>query len=98
MQGLMQRQPLLISNLIDFAERHHGDGEIVSRRIEGDIHSYNWADVAARSRQVGNALDALHLVIALDLRQRGLDHCGLRHDSRLSSRRIDRSQSAFRSR
>ncbi len=64
MLGLMQDQPLLISNLIDFAERHHGDGEIVSRRVEGDIHRYTWADVAARSRQVGNALDALHLVFS----------------------------------
>ena len=58
MLGLMQNQPLLISSLIDFAERHHGDGEIVSRRVEGDMHRYSWADVASRSRQVANALDA----------------------------------------
>jgi acyl-CoA synthetase (AMP-forming)/AMP-acid ligase II len=61
MLGLMQNQPLLISSLIDFAERHHGDGEIVSRRVEGDIHRYTWADVATRSRQVANALDAMGL-------------------------------------
>ena len=29
MLGLMQDQPLLISSLIELAERHHGDGEIV---------------------------------------------------------------------
>ena len=46
MLGLMQQQPLLISNLIAFAQRHHGDGEIVSRRVEGDIHCYTWRDVA----------------------------------------------------
>ena len=40
MLGLMQNQPLLISMLLDFAERHHGDAEIVSRRVEGDIHRY----------------------------------------------------------
>ncbi len=57
MLGLMQNQPLLISSLIDFADRHHGDGEIVSRRVEGDIHRYNYKDLAARSRQVANALD-----------------------------------------
>ena len=57
MLGLMQDQPLLISSLIEFAERHHGDGEIVSRRVEGDIHRYTWADVARRSRRVANALD-----------------------------------------
>ena len=61
MLGLMQSQPLLISSLITFAERHHGDGEIVSRRVEGDIHRYQWRDVAARSRRVANALDALKL-------------------------------------
>ena len=57
MLGQMQQQPLLISSLIEFAERHHGDGEIVSRRVEGDIHRYTWADVARRARQVANALD-----------------------------------------
>ncbi len=61
MLGLMQDQPLLISNLIDFAERHHADGEIVSRRVEGDLHRYTWADVAKRSRQVAHALDGLKL-------------------------------------
>jgi len=61
MLGLMQNQPLLISSLIDFAERHHGDAEIVSRRVEGDIHRYTYRDVARRSRQVASALDALKL-------------------------------------
>jgi fatty-acyl-CoA synthase len=61
MLGLMQNQPLLISSLIDFAERHHGDAEIVSRRVEGDIHRYTYRDVAGRSRQVAKALDALKL-------------------------------------
>ncbi|MGQ2980711.1 MAG: 3-(methylthio)propionyl-CoA ligase [Polaromonas sp.] len=61
MLGLMQNQPLLISSLIDFAERHHGDAEIVSRRVEGDIHRYTYRDVARRSRQVAKALDALKL-------------------------------------
>ena len=61
MLGLMQQQPLLISNLIDFAERHHGDGEIVSRRVEGDLHRYRWRDVASRARRVANALDGAGL-------------------------------------
>ena len=61
MFGLMQQQSLLISSLIDFAERHHGDGEVVSRRVEGDVHRYTWADVASRSRQLANALDGLKL-------------------------------------
>ncbi len=61
MLGLMQGQPLLISSLVTFAERHHGDTEIVSRRVEGDIHRYTWADAGRRSRQVAHALDALKL-------------------------------------
>jgi 3-(methylthio)propionyl---CoA ligase len=64
MLGLMQSQPLLISSLIDFAERHHGDVEIVSRRVEGDIHRYSWSQVAARARQVANALDAMSLLFS----------------------------------
>jgi 3-(methylthio)propionyl---CoA ligase len=61
MLGLMQSQPLLISNLIEFADKHHSDTEIVSRRVEGDIHRYTWSGVAKRSRQVANALDGLKL-------------------------------------
>ncbi len=61
MLGLMQDQPLLISNLIEFADKHHGDGEVVSRRVEGDIHRYTWSDVARRSPQVANASDGMKL-------------------------------------
>ncbi len=61
MLGLMQNQPLLISMLIDFAARHHGDGEIVSRRVEGDIHRYTYRDLAKRSKQLAQALDASKL-------------------------------------
>jgi acyl-CoA synthetase (AMP-forming)/AMP-acid ligase II len=64
MLGLMQSQPLLISSLIDFAERHHGDAEIVSRRVEGDIHRYTWRDVASRARQVARALDGTNLLFS----------------------------------
>ncbi|MCZ2105570.1 MAG: fatty-acid--CoA ligase [Burkholderiales bacterium] len=58
MLGQMQSQPLLISMLIAFAERHHGDGEIVSRRVEGDIHRYTYRELARRSRQLANTLEA----------------------------------------
>ncbi len=61
MLGQMQSQPLLISSLITHAERHHGSTEIVSRRVEGDIHRSNWGQIARRARQVANALDSLHL-------------------------------------
>lgn len=61
MLGQMQSQPLLISNLIVHADRHHHSTEIVSRRVEGDIHRTTWGQVATRARQVANALDSLHL-------------------------------------
>jgi 3-(methylthio)propionyl---CoA ligase len=56
MLGLMQSHNLLISNLITNAERHHGDVEIVSRRVEGDIHRTTWSGIASRARQLANAL------------------------------------------
>ena len=37
MHGLMMDMPLNISALIRHADRYHGDTEIVSRRVEGDI-------------------------------------------------------------
>ncbi|MFC3683964.1 3-(methylthio)propionyl-CoA ligase [Hydrogenophaga luteola] len=61
MLGQMQSQPLLISNLIVHADRHHHSTEIVSRRVEGDIHRTTWGQIAARARRVANALDSLHL-------------------------------------
>ncbi|MFE1574040.1 3-(methylthio)propionyl-CoA ligase [Comamonas odontotermitis] len=61
MLGLMQNQQLLTSNLLEFAERYHRDTEIVSRRVEGDIHRYTYADFARRARQVAGTLDAMGL-------------------------------------
>ena len=59
--GLMQDQPLLISRFLEFGARHHGDVEIVSRRVEGDLHRYNYRDALRRSKQLANALGALGL-------------------------------------
>lgn len=61
MLGLMQDQPLLISSLLDFAEQHHGDAAIVSRRVESDVHRYTYAQAAVRARQVAQALDRWHI-------------------------------------
>ena len=77
MLGQMQVQQLLISSLIEFAAANHSDTEIVSRRVEGDIHRYTWADAASRSRQLANALDALGL--SSDARVGTLAWNGYRH-------------------
>ncbi|MGL4233881.1 MAG: 3-(methylthio)propionyl-CoA ligase [Casimicrobium sp.] len=61
MLGLMQQRALLISNIIEFAALYHGDTEVVSRRVEGDIHRSNYANIAKRAKQVACALDAWSL-------------------------------------
>ena len=58
MNANMMQQPLLISTLLTHAERHHGDQEIVSRRVEGDLHRQTYADLAQRARRMANALAA----------------------------------------
>ncbi|MEM8515023.1 acyl-CoA synthetase (AMP-forming)/AMP-acid ligase II [Massilia sp. MP_M2] len=77
LQGQMMDTPLLISGIIEFAARHYGDGEIVSRRVEGDLHRYTWRDAAARSRQLANALSSLG--IAMGDRVATLAWNGYRH-------------------
>ncbi len=59
MLGQMMQQPLLISSLLVHAERHHGEQQIVSRRVEGDIHRESFRELAARSRRMANALAGL---------------------------------------
>ncbi len=59
MNGQMMQLPLLISSLIVHAERHHGEQEVVSRRVEGDIHRTTYRELASRSRRMAKALAAL---------------------------------------
>ncbi len=59
MNGQMMQQQLLISSLLIHAERHHGEQEIVSRRVEGDIHRCNYRELASRSRRMAKAMLAL---------------------------------------
>ena len=61
MHGLMMDQPLLVSEIVRYAERFHSDTEIVSRLPDagGAIHRSNYGEVVRRARRVANALDAL---------------------------------------
>ncbi|MDN3922939.1 3-(methylthio)propionyl-CoA ligase [Roseateles violae] len=61
MNGLMMQRSLLVSSLLVHAERHHGEQQIVSRRVEGDIHRYSFRAMAARARRVANMLGAMGL-------------------------------------
>jgi fatty-acyl-CoA synthase len=52
----MQNQPLLLSSLLQHADRFHGNTEIVSRTVEGPIHRYAYKDAARHARQLADAL------------------------------------------
>ena len=59
MNGLMMDRPLLISSLLTHAETQHGEQEIVSRRVEGDLHRTTYRALGQRARRLANALAAL---------------------------------------
>ena len=59
MKGLMQEWPLLVNTFIDHAKIHHGEREIVTRKVEGDIHSTNYSEIHSRSKKFAKALKEL---------------------------------------
>ena len=59
MRGLMMDMPLLVSSLIEHADRNHGDVEIVSRTVEGPIHRYTYSRAHKRAKQLAQALARL---------------------------------------
>jgi 3-(methylthio)propionyl---CoA ligase len=59
MHGLMMDQPLLISSILEFADRFHHNVEVVSRNVDGTIVRSSWGQIAKRARQLANALTAL---------------------------------------
>ena len=58
LMGRMMDEPLMISSIIRFAARHYGSSEIVSRRVEGDLHRYTVRECEVRARRLANALRA----------------------------------------
>jgi len=61
LMGSMMSQPLLISSLIQHADRYYSNVEIVSRRVEGDIHRYTYRDCHRRARQLANVFTRLNV-------------------------------------
>ena len=49
----------MISSLLVYADKYHGDAEIVSRTIEGPVHRYSYRDAHARARRLARALGRL---------------------------------------
>jgi 3-(methylthio)propionyl---CoA ligase len=75
---LMMDMPLLISDLIRHAERHHAAGEIVSKTVEdGGRHRYTYREAHARARRLANALKTLG--VAMHDRVATLAWNGFRH-------------------
>ena len=51
MLGLMQDWPLLCHRIIDHAATYHGERPVVSRSVEGPIHTTNYGEIRTRALQ-----------------------------------------------
>jgi fatty-acyl-CoA synthase len=58
MRGIMMDTPLLITGIMQHADKNSGDVEIVSVTLENPRHRCTWRDVFRRARQLANALQA----------------------------------------
>ena len=61
MRGLMMDRPLVVSSILQHAERNFPDREIVSVTADNPLHRTNYAECAARARRLANALKRLGL-------------------------------------
>ncbi len=61
MLGQMMTQPLLISSLIEHAEKYHGQTEVWSVETDNTITQTNWAEISRNARRMGSALANLGL-------------------------------------
>ena len=57
MLGLMQDWPLLCHRVIDHAARYHADRPVISRSVEGPIHTTSYAEIRARALKVAQHLE-----------------------------------------
>ncbi len=57
MLGLMQDWPLLCHRIIDHAALNHGNRQVISRSIEGPIHTTNYREIRARALRVAQRLE-----------------------------------------
>ncbi|MFM2318261.1 MAG: 3-methylmercaptopropionyl-CoA ligase [Pseudomonadota bacterium] len=59
MLGQMMQMPLLISSLLEHAERYHGATEIISVNTSGGKTRTDWAAVGKRARQLASQLEQM---------------------------------------
>jgi fatty-acyl-CoA synthase len=57
MLGLMQDWPLLCHRIIDHAALYHAERPVISRSVEGPIHTTNYAQIRVRALKVGQRLE-----------------------------------------
>jgi fatty-acyl-CoA synthase len=57
MLGLMQDWPLLCHRIIDHAAIQHGERPVVTRSVEGPIHTTNYAEIRARALKLAQRLE-----------------------------------------
>jgi len=57
MQGLMQDWPLLCHRIIDHAATNAGEQPVISRSIEGPMHTTNYAEIRRRALRVAQRLE-----------------------------------------
>jgi fatty-acyl-CoA synthase len=57
MLGLMQDWPLLCHRIIDHAALNHPERRVISRSVEGPIHSTTYPEIRARALKVAQRLD-----------------------------------------
>ncbi|MDQ0324689.1 fatty-acyl-CoA synthase [Rhodopseudomonas julia] len=56
MHGLMQDWPLNCHRILDHAATYHGDREVVSRLVEGEIHRTNYREIRRRALKLSQQL------------------------------------------
>jgi fatty-acyl-CoA synthase len=57
MLGLMQDWPLLCHRVIDHAATYHAGRQVISRSIEGPLHTTTYAEIRARALKVAQRLE-----------------------------------------
>ncbi len=59
MHGLMMHRPLNIAGILSYGAQSHPQGELVSARVEGDVHRATYAGTARRAARLAHALRAM---------------------------------------
>ena len=77
MHGMMMNRPLRIADIITLAEKIHPNEEIISKTLQGELHTTDYAEIALRSRRMSRAL--LSLGVKMGDRIATLAWNGFRH-------------------